>query len=201
MSLDEREQLERALGGDEEAFVGLYRLRQGPVYRFVMQMTGNIEIAEDVTQEVFLALLNGTARYEEGKGSLSGFLYGVARNMVLRRLEVHRTRKQGVETPDSELEQHPDPDETLLDGMSRRETVERVRRAVLSLPSPYRETIVLCDLGEASYEDAATAMECPIGTVRSRLSRGRALLMDKLSGYKGELGEARVGVAGVSAAK
>ena len=74
------------LSGDEEAFTALYRRRQGPVYRFALQMTGNVVIAEDVTQEVFMALLSKTAKFDPARGSLASFLYGVARNLVLRRI-------------------------------------------------------------------------------------------------------------------
>jgi len=72
-------------------------------------------------------------------------------------------------------------DDDVLDDLTRRETIEAVRSAVLSLPAPYREAVVLCDLENASYEDAAAALECPVGTVRSRLSRGRAMLGQKLA--------------------
>jgi len=157
------------LSGDEEAFTTLYRRRQGPVYRFVLQMTGNIVIAEDVTQEVFMALLSKTAKYDAARGSLASFLYGIARNLVLRRLE--RT---------AEIEDYAGPDDVLED-LTRRETIESVRRAVLSLPLVYREAIVLCDLQDTSYEDAAQVLECPIGTVRSRLNRGRGMLAQKLA--------------------
>jgi RNA polymerase sigma-70 factor (ECF subfamily) len=61
-----------------------------------------------------------------------------------------------------------------------RERRDRVRSAVLSLPPEFRETVVLCELGELSYEEAAQALDCPVGTVRSRLHRGRALLLAKL---------------------
>jgi RNA polymerase sigma-70 factor (ECF subfamily) len=71
--------------------------------------------------------------------------------------------------------------EDLLDDLTRRETVEQVRRAVLSLPEAYREAVALCDLENTSYEEAAAALECPVGAVRSRLSRGRALLAQKLA--------------------
>jgi len=156
------------LTGDEEAFSTLYRRRQGPIYRFALQMTGNVVIAEDVTQEVFMALLQKTAKYEPSRGSLASFLYGVARNMVLRRLE-----------KTAETEDYRSP-EDILDDLTRRETIENVRRAVLSLPAVYRETVVLCDLQDTSYEEAAQALECPIGTVRSRLNRGRSMLASKL---------------------
>jgi RNA polymerase sigma-70 factor (ECF subfamily) len=65
--------------------------------------------------------------------------------------------------------------------LTRRESIDEVRRAVLSLPPVYREAVVLCDLGDASYEDAALALGCPVGTVRSRLSRARAMLAKKLT--------------------
>jgi RNA polymerase sigma-70 factor (ECF subfamily) len=157
------------LAGDEEAFTTLYRRRQGPVYRFALQMTGNVVIAEDVTQEVFMALLSKTAKFDAAKGSLASFLYGVARNLVLRRIE-----------KTAEIEDCASPDD-ILDDLTRRETIEGVRRAVLSLPPVYREAVVLCDLQDTSYEEAAAALDCPIGTVRSRLNRGRSMLAQKLA--------------------
>jgi RNA polymerase sigma-70 factor, ECF subfamily len=165
----DQELLLKMLSGDEDAFTTLYRRRQGPVYRFALQMTGSVAIAEDVTQEVFMALLLKTAKYDEARGSLASFLYGVARNLVLRRIE-----------KTEEIEDYAGPDD-LLDDLTRREIVEQVRRTVLSLPPVYREAVVLCDLQDTSYEEAALVLDCPIGTVRSRLNRGRAMLAQKLA--------------------
>jgi RNA polymerase sigma-70 factor, ECF subfamily len=165
----DQELLALMLLGDEEAFTTLYRRRQGPVYRFALQMTGNTVIAEDVTQEVFMALLTKTAKYDAARGSLASFLYGIARNMVLRRIEII-----------AEVEDYAGP-EDILDDLTRRETIENVRRAVLSLPAVYREVVVLCDLQDTSYEEAASALDCPVGTVRSRLNRGRSMLAQKLA--------------------
>jgi RNA polymerase sigma-70 factor (ECF subfamily) len=67
-----------------------------------------------------------------------------------------------------------------LDDLSRTETIESVRRSVLALPEKYREVVVLCDLQELSYLEAAEILGCAVGTVRSRLHRGRALLIEKL---------------------
>jgi RNA polymerase sigma-70 factor (ECF subfamily) len=167
--MTDQELLLLMLSGDEDAFTTLYRRRQGPVYRFALQMTGSVAIAEDVTQEVFMALLLKTAKYDAARGSLASFLYGIARNLVLRRIE-----------KTAEVEDYAGP-EDLLDDLTRRETVEQVRRAVLSLPAVYREAVVLCDLQDASYEEAALVLDCPIGTVRSRLSRGRSILAQKLA--------------------
>ncbi len=163
----------QALKGREEPFTELYRRRQGGVYRFALQMSGNAELAEDVTQETFLTLLQSGSRFDAERGSVAAFLYGIARNLVLRRLE--RDRRY-------EPEEDSTADGDLLDDLTRTESIERVRQAVLSLPPVYREVVVLCDLQEASYEDAASALDCPIGTVRSRLSRARGMLASKLCG-------------------
>jgi RNA polymerase sigma-70 factor, ECF subfamily len=166
------EELLRSLKqGDEAAFTVLYRRRQAGIFRFALHMTGDLVVAEDVTQEVFLALLSGTARFDPARGPLSAFLFGVARHQVLKRLG----RKREVAS-----EEDCGIDEELLDGLVREEVVDQVRRAVLSLPPTYREAVVLCDLEESSYENAAVALDCPVGTVRSRLSRGRAMLAQKL---------------------
>ena len=145
------------------------------MYRFALHMTGSAAIADDVTQEVFLALLENGRRFDESRGPLLSFLYGIARNRVLRRIE--KDRPSEVISVAEEFAGGED----VLDHLTRRETVEQVRRAVLSLPAAYREAVVLCDLENASYEDAAAALECPVGTVRSRLSRGRAMLAEKLA--------------------
>jgi RNA polymerase sigma-70 factor (ECF subfamily) len=170
----DQELLRRMLSGDREAFTALYRRRQGAVYRFALQMTGSVAIAEDVTQEVFLAVIESGKRFDAARGSLASFLYGIARNRVLRRIEKDR----GIEPV---IEDYAG-DEDLLADLTRRETIDQVRRAVLSLPAAYREAVVLCDLQDVSYEDAAEVLDCPVGTVRSRLNRGRAMLAQKLRG-------------------
>ena len=174
--------LEQALTGAEDAFTALYRRRQGPVYRFALQMTGSTAVAEDVTQETFLALILHGTRYDEARGTVAAFLYGIARNLVLRRLD----RRPGAEMDVvlEGVEECAGP-EDLLEDLTRRESIERVRQAVLSLPPVFREAIVLCDLQDSSYEEAAAVLDCPVGTVRSRLSRGRAMLARKLRGVAG----------------
>lgn len=164
-----------ARDGDASAFTALYRRRQGSVYRFALHMCGDPAVSEDVTQEVFLELLKGGARFDASRGTLLSFLYGIARHRVLRRIERAWPEDSGA------LADTLATDEDVLDDLTRRETIEAVRGAVLSLPALYREAVVLCDLESASYEDAAAALDCPVGTVRSRLSRGRAMLAQKLA--------------------
>ena len=174
MNATDAELLLNALAGREEAFTELYRRRQGAIYRFALQMTGSVGVAEDVTQETFLTLLTHGSKYDELRGTLAAFLYGIARNVVMRRME----RDLWAE-PSEDFEEVPDASDVLED-LERRESVERVRRAVLSLPPVYREVVVMCDLQDSSYEEAAQALECPVGTVRSRLNRARGMLARKL---------------------
>jgi RNA polymerase sigma-70 factor (ECF subfamily) len=174
--------------GDEEAFTTLYRRRQGGVYRFALQMSGSETVAEDVTQEVFMALMNDAHHFDQTRGSLSAYLYGIARNQVLRRLERDRSFVQIVENSEEDDGPHHQlwvvQDDPLGD-LTRHETIEKVRQAVLALPAHYREVVALCDLSEMSYAEAATALDCAVGTVRSRLHRARGLLTEKLRGGGG----------------
>lgn len=181
--LSDDDLLRRMAAGSEEAFAELYWRRQGAVYRFALQMSGSAGIAEEVTQEVFLMLIRSADKYDASRGPLASWLFGVARNHVLRCLE-----RDGryVPVPDEALE-HDTAEyreaaaaENPLEGLTRTETLSALRQAVLALPPRYREVVVLCNLQELSYEEAARVLNCAGGTVRSRLHRGRALLAEKL---------------------
>lgn len=175
------ELLQSMLAGNEDALAALYRRRQGSIYRFALQMSGSPTLAEDVTQEVFVALLRDGTSYDPTRGPLNWFLLGIARNLVRQRLGRERfyaslADDSGDQSVAAELQTISDP----LDELSRAETIEVVRKAVFSLPLRYREVVVLCELQELSYAEAAGVLGCAIGTVRSRLHRGRALLIEKM---------------------
>jgi len=176
------ELLGRMMAGDEDAFTTLYRRRQSGVFRFALQMTGSRAVAEDVTQDVFMVLIREGGRFDPDRGSLASFLYGIARNNLLRRFEQERryvglddNSDNGVPLNEA-LAGQSDPQADLMS----KEITEKVRTAVLTLPSRYREVVVLCDLHEISYEEAATIIGCAVGTVRSRLHRARGMLIEKL---------------------
>ena len=175
------ELLSRLRRGDEAAFVTLYRRRQGAIYRFAMHMSGSPTAAEDITQEVFLALLRQECGFDPERGTLSGYLFGIARKLVLRNLE----RRRADVPIESESDEAAGPELAVIDDplmdLTRREGMEALRRAVMALPRRYREVVLLCDLEELDYADAAVVLQCPIGTVRSRLHRARALLFEKLN--------------------
>jgi RNA polymerase sigma-70 factor (ECF subfamily) len=182
-TLDDAELLRLMRAGDEEAFTALYGRRQGGVYRFALHMSGSAAVAEDVTQEVFLALIREAGGYDSTRGSVAAYLYGIARNHVLRRLERERCFVPMPETAEGGGGQTPEPmvsEADPLGDLTRSEAIEAVRQAVLALPAHYREVVVLCELHEMSYADAALSLDCAVGTVRSRLHRARALLVEKL---------------------
>jgi len=178
--LTDAELLRLMLSGDEEAFTLLYKRRHGGVYRFALQMSGSQQLAEDVTQDVFLFLMKDGKVFDPAKGSVSSFLLGVARNYVLRRFRGDRSTLPLTDDEDELQFDQAGNDPGPLDDLTRAETIENVRRAVLSLPERYREVVVLCELQELSYGETAEVLGCALGTVRSRLHRARSLLLTKL---------------------
>ena len=179
--LSDTELLRSMLAGDDEALTLLYRRRQAGVYRFALQMSGSKSIAEDVTQEVFLFLMREGNVFDPARGSVSAFLFGVARNYVLRRLRVEQLLAPLNDDSDDNIPMlQTGTDLCPLEDLTRAETIESVRKAVLSLPAKYREVVVLCELQDVSYGETAEILGCAIGTVRSRLHRARALLLAKL---------------------
>jgi RNA polymerase sigma-70 factor, ECF subfamily len=174
------------VAGDEQAFIALFRRRRGEVYRFALHMTASGATAEDVTQEVFMAVIRDAGRYDPARATVSAWLCGITRNLVRRRLERDRIM---LPLDESAAPGHPDGAAGAgdpLDDLTRAEGIETLRRAVSSLPVRYREAVVLCDLQEMSYADAADALGCAIGTVRSRLHRGRTLLAAKMRGAQSD---------------
>jgi RNA polymerase sigma-70 factor (ECF subfamily) len=171
--------------GDEEAFRILYQRCQGAIYRFALHMSGSAAIAEDVTQEVFMTLIRSKSRFDPSRGTLSAYLLGIGRNLLFQRFEKERVFVPfpAGKTHDGRERQNNGHHASLVvppQDPVRDETIGRVRHAVLTLPVNYREVVVLCDLQEATYEEAARVLHCAIGTVRSRLHRARLLLTEKL---------------------
>lgn len=179
----DEELLRLAMAGDADAFTTLYRRRQAGIFRFALQMCGSVTIAEDVTQEVFMTLIRDPQVFDPARGTLAAYLYGVARNQVLRRLDKERpfvAMADETEDEDATVSAHFVAGHDPLAELAHHELIETVRQAVLALPAHYREAVVLCDLHEMSYAEAAIALNCAVGTVRSRLHRARSLLVERL---------------------
>lgn len=170
---NDAELLRQIAVGDEEAFVALYRRRARDVHRFALSMAKSRALAQDVTQEVFLNVLENAARFDPAKGSARAWLYGCARHCVLDRLR-HERRWAG-DVPEEAVAGAGE------DRLHAEQRLERLHAAIAELPIEYRETLVLCELEELSYAESAAVLRCPVGTVRSRLHRARLLLATLLA--------------------
>ncbi len=181
-TLSEPQLLRLAVSGDEDAFAALYERFKSNVYRFALHMTGSASLAEDITQDAFITLMEEGQKFDEEKGQVLAFLLGIARNFVRR---AYRSQSR-ITSLVSENEQGEEVELALESGQDtvadvlRGETVDLVREAVQSLPPHYREVVVLCDLCEMSYAEASAQLDCNLGTIRSRLNRAHSLLAKKL---------------------
>lgn len=177
---------------DEDAFLHLYDLHRSSVFRFLMHMTGSVVVAEELTQEVFVVILDsmsaGTVgQFDPQKGTLEGYLLGIARNLA--RAERRRANRvvpldSVVETPEwSQLLENFSQKIQAWDVamvLEKRSELRELYRAILELPEHYREALVLCNLQEKNYRDAAAILQCSEGTVASRINRAKAILAAKL---------------------
>jgi RNA polymerase sigma-70 factor, ECF subfamily len=190
------ELLHLALGGNESAFLLLYEKLKAGIFRYAFHMTNSKSAAEDVTQEVFISLLREGSNYRPALGDVGAFAFGIARNLV-RRIERRERPYQplpGDRAIESFSEALASGSEALPHRMIRNELVAQVQTAVASLPDHYRQAVVLCDLCDLSYAEAASRLHCAVGTIRSRLNRAHSLLAQKLKPLR--KAEPEIGAAG-----
>jgi RNA polymerase sigma-70 factor (ECF subfamily) len=172
----EYELLRRAAAGERQAFELVYQRYQQVVYRFARAMTGQSDAAEDVTQEVFIALIKELPRYDPARAGFTTYLYGIARN--LSRDRWRRTqRRLALEAIGLERRRTSDGPFELIE---RAQVALQVQRALRGLPLRYREVIILCDLHGLAYAEAAVVVRSSVSGVRARLHRARHLLRRKL---------------------
>jgi RNA polymerase sigma-70 factor, ECF subfamily len=175
--------LRRLRAGDAQAMTSLYQRHQAALYRFAVLRCGRADIAADVVQDVFVALIENKLGFDPTRGALHSFLMGVARNFLLKRDEAGR-RFQPLSTGDDDdgnadfdiLDERPTPIESLLAS----ERAEAVRAALAQIAPHYRDVLILYEMQDQSYVEIAHICNIDIGTVRSRLSRARAKLLELL---------------------
>jgi len=147
------------------------------IYNFAYRLTGNPDDAADLVQEVLLRVRKGLASYTPG--SFEGWLWRITRNAFLDGVR-KKKRRPTSPLPDDDrntLLTSPSPDEVLASVRLS----EDIQAALLKLPIEFREAVVLCDVVGLSYEEIARAIESPVGTVRSRIHRGRKMLRGLLT--------------------
>ena len=181
--------LQRCRAGDQAAWRDLVARHTRRVFNLAYRFVGRVDEAEDLTQEVFIKVYQSLDRYRQSEGSFTTWLTTVARNQVIdnyrRRREEKRRRLDAPEI----LEVMASPEEGQLQGLEREERVEFVRRGLRALPPDLREPLILCDLQGLPYEEVASILQLPLGTVKSRINRGRLELARRLLGRRHEYAE------------
>ena len=170
------ELVRRAQTGERDAFAEIYRRYHAVVYRFARMMSGSPAIGEDITQETFMVFLRDLQRYDPRCSRMSTYLYGVARNLTRSYLRQNRrfVRLEFTEAREPVLTS----DST--SSLERSQERDLLRRIIADLPSRYREVVILCAIHGLSYAEVAAILGTPVGTVRSRLSRGRRAIANRL---------------------
>lgn len=184
--------IERVLSGDREAFGVLVDRHGSRIHGAILRMVGDSEVANDLAQETLLRAYQALGQFRRGSAFYT-WLYAIARNQVLSEFRRRRSAKGQAMLPlqtgtrdDADggarsaaaepASTGPGPDEEA----ARRDDAVRVRAALEALEEEFREAVVLRDLEGLSYEEIAEATGTPVGTVRSRIHRGRAALRERL---------------------
>jgi RNA polymerase sigma-70 factor (ECF subfamily) len=174
---DERELIARSCAGELDAFEILVRAHQDRIYNLTYRLTGNHEDATDAAQEAFVRAYRALARFRQAS-TFSTWLYRIATNAAL-----DLVRRRPVVLPVELSTNHTAPDDPgdPEAEAERREVGRRVHQALGHLQPEYRAAVILVDLQGLAYDEAARVLQVPIGTVRSRLSRGREALRAQLN--------------------
>lgn len=180
--MNERELIARLKKRDEAAFEELIRQYEKKVYTLCFRMCGNSEDAEEAAQDAFLALWRGIDRFRQ-ESSLSTWIYRLATNACIDTLRRRKKQSGSVSLDDEELfvdavDTSPQPQETV----EHRETQKLLQEGLSALPEEYRKVLILREIEGLSYTEIAESASIELGTVKSRISRGRSLLRNFLSG-------------------
>lgn len=185
--------------GSEEAYAWLIGEFQRPVYGLVYRMVSDPADAADTTQDVFLKVFRGMKHFH-GESSLKTWIYRIALHEAANRKRWwfrHKAQETSIEPAESEAmhggdaalqsaltDQHESP----FDCVAHREVRQRVDAELRKIAEPYRTTLILRDLEDMSYDEIAEVLQISLGTVKSRLTRGRLALKQRLAPYMRELG-------------
>jgi RNA polymerase sigma-70 factor, ECF subfamily len=166
--------------GDTAAVRELYQRHGRALLRFSSAMCRSRQAAEDMVHDTFVALLHEPVSFDPAQGTVFGYLCGVLRHRVSRHFRQQK-RWVALDMDDDTSIANASDGRSATDEIARSEITAAFRRAMLDLPLQHREIIALCDLEELPYTAVAGILGCPVGTVRSRLHRARALLSIRLA--------------------
>lgn len=188
-NLSDHALIEATKGGDEEAFAEIVNRYRSPITNYLYRLLNDYEEAVDLSQETFVRVYFAVERYHTGY-AFSTYLYRIATNLAISEMRKRKRRKLLSLTglfqtdSDSETEFNPPDEKPLADAdLLQEEQKKVIASAIASLPEKYRLPIVLRDIEGKSYEEVALIMEMGLGTTKSRISRARGLLKEKLKHY------------------
>lgn len=188
-ALSDHELIEATKNGDESAFAVIVSRYRNPITNYLYRFLNDYEEAVDLAQETFVRVYFAIERYHTDY-AFSTYIYRIATNLAISELRKRKRRTilslTGLFQADAEdttefqpADEKPLPDKDLIDDEQGR----IIAKAIAALPVKYRTPIVLRDIEGKSYEEIASILELGLGTTKSRISRGRALLREKLKGY------------------
>jgi len=167
------------LAGDHVAWETIVRQFHQRIYNLAYRFTGRFDEAEDLTQDIFLKVYRTLTSYRPESGALVTWMVRVGRNHIIdqyRKFKVERSQTGSIEVEYEKAEENPARYASPARALEQRELSERVHRALLRVSEDLREAVVLRDLEEFTYEEIAEMLKLPMGTVKSRINRGRAEL-------------------------
>jgi RNA polymerase sigma-70 factor (ECF subfamily) len=181
--------IEATKQGDESAFAEIVQRYRNPIVNYLYRFLNDYEEAIDLAQETFVRVYFAIDRYHTGF-AFSTYIYRIATNLAISEIRKRKRRRLLSLTglfqfeTDETTEFQPKDDRQLQDDTLVEDEQSRViARAIAALPEKYRVPIILRDVDGRSYEEIAEIMELGLGTTKSRISRGRGLLKEKLKGF------------------
>ena len=190
MQTTDAELVKGCLAGDHGAWESIVRQYHQRLYNLAYRFTGRFDEAEDLTQEIFLKVYRTLTSYRSESGALVTWIVRVGRNHIIdhyRKFKTERTQTDSLEVEYEKAEENPARYANPAEAFEQLELSERVHRALLRIPEDLREAVILRDLEEFTYEEIADMLKLPLGTVKSRINRGRAELARILEKMKDSL--------------
>jgi len=175
LDIADAELVKRCLAGDHAAWEIIVQRYHQRLYNLAYRFTGRFDESEDLTQEIFLKVFRSLSSYKPESGALITWMVRVGRNHLIddyRKFKIERAQTVGYETAKESPAKYSGP----VEALEKRELAERIHRTLLKIPEDLREAVILRDLEEFTYEEIADVLRLPLGTVKSRINRGRVEL-------------------------
>jgi len=179
LDISDAELVKECLAGNHGAWETIVRQYTQRIYNLAYRFTGRFDEAEDLTQEIFLKIYRTLGSYRSESGAFPTWMVRVGRNHMIdhyRKFKTERTHTDSLEVEYDKVEENPARYASPVEALEQRELSDRVHQALLRISEDLREAVILRDLEEFTYEEIADMLKLPLGTVKSRINRGRAEL-------------------------